>query len=254
MFVFCAGMYRSGSTWQYQVAVEIGRSTGRTVHAIGHRSQADVAAVYEAADPSAITVLKTHDALPEMEGVLRAPNVRVLYSFRDLRDVVFSMRHKTSSSFANIVGNWKVIENSRAAEAFWLSLARHTEQCYESWVLNPIPDLFAIADCLDVPLNLAQARELRDRFSLEKQKRRTDRFADALRDEGVDLADPGNALRYDRSTLLHWNHIRQGTVGDWRRQATDDQKQILADLCGDWLIARSYEKDFAWAHSQRLAG
>jgi hypothetical protein len=64
-----------------------------------------------------------------------------------------------------------------------------------------------------------------------------------LRAEGVDLDDPGNLQYYDRRTLLHWNHLRDGRAGNWRDLATSSQRAILARLCDSWLAAHGYETD-----------
>src|SRR5262249_46081781 len=84
-------------------------------------------------------------------------------------------------------------------------------------------------------------------------RRRAAALARRLRGAGVDLDDPGNVLLHDGPTLLHWNHIRDGARGGWRRQATPRQLAVLAALCTDWLVARRYQWDDSWAE-RALAG
>src|SRR5262249_18332697 len=57
---------------------------------------------------------------------------------------------------------------------------------------------------------------------------------------------PGNACLFDRQTLLHWNHIRDGRDGAWRDTATPRQLMYLAAECTPWLIERGYEERADW--------
>ncbi len=67
-----------------------------------------------------------------------------------------------------------------------------------------------------------------------------------LRADGIDLADPANALEGCATTLVHWNHIREDQSAGWRLLTTPVQRGILAAATAEWLIERGYEKDLSW--------
>lgn len=56
----------------------------------------------------------------------------------------------------------------------------------------------------------------------------------------MDLDAAANALICDPATLLHWNHVRDGSSGDWLDEATPRQTVILDRMCGPWLMSRGY--------------
>jgi hypothetical protein len=56
----------------------------------------------------------------------------------------------------------------------------------------------------------------------------------------VDLNEAANSLICDSTTLLHWNHVRDGRSGSWFVESTPRQRLILQRVCGRWLAARGY--------------
>src|SRR5262249_20413872 len=57
---------------------------------------------------------------------------------------------------------------------------------------------------------------------------------------GVDLNDASNSQICDSTTLLHWNHVRDGHTSSWFDQSTPRQRLILRRMCGRWLKSHSY--------------
>src|SRR5262245_21107845 len=102
MDVFCIGMPRSASTWQYAVTcamVECQGSTRRMgfFHSPDHLAQ--FVTEYPPS-PQQWRVFKTHAPPSDwLASRLATGNARAVYSFRDLRDVAFSLAHKLTSSF-----------------------------------------------------------------------------------------------------------------------------------------------------------
>src|SRR5262249_53054940 len=77
-------------------------------------------------------------------------------------------------------------------------------------------------------------------YSLAANKARTEAFRRQLEQVGVDLDAASNSLICDSSTLLHWNHVRDGRSGSWYAESTPRQRIILQRLCGPWLKSRGY--------------
>ena len=219
MYVLCVGMYRAGSTWQYDVAshlLEIHRGGERLGFVTGDQYAPP-------SDPAPRwRVLKTHDAHSVFAGPLQRRRALALYCFRDLRDVCFSLMHKFRAGFAEVVGRQRLLHHCLDNDAFWRAQPEVLCQRYETLTADPAAAVVQIAAHLGVALADGEAAAVAAEYSLTANQWRAVELANRLRDEGVDLADPANANRWDAHTLLHWNHIRAGRVGDWRRGYSDN--------------------------------
>lgn len=228
MYVLCVGLHRSGSTWQYQVAADL------IERHHGGRRLGFVGSPLPAGDGWA--VLKWHDPAPEYARLLSDGRARAIYCYRDLRDVAYSLMHKVGESFDEMIAARR-LETCLAADAFWSAQPNTLVQRYEDVVRSPGTAIEQIAATLGVELDITEVLDLKARYSIEANAARAAQVA----------ANPANVLEYDPSTLLHWNHIRQGEVGGWRHDASPEQRRMLANLVGDWLIRRGYEPDASWA-------
>ncbi len=241
MLVLCVGMYRACSTWQYGVAgqlLERFRGGQRLGFIDGDR-------LPELSGSDAWGVLKAHDANENFARLLADGRALALYSHRDLRDVAFSWMHKVGASFDEIVERG-FLELCLANDRFWRDQPGVLLQSYEELIADPVRGVFEIAGHLGMELDDAQAREIAESQSLEANRQRTLELAERLQAEGVGLSSTDQD-HFDRETLLHWNHLRDGRAGDWRERATPEQKATLGRICGPWLIERGYEPDLAWA-------
>jgi len=246
MDILCVGMYRAGSTWQYLVTSDLverhlgGRRLG---FLDGEQFAAHEASCATDAVPH---VLKSHDAHPRFAAALAQGRALAVYSYRDLRDVAFSLAHKYVTSFEEVVERHGFLHVSLANDAFWTAQPRTLCQSYEQLVTAPEAAVAALAAHLGIALAAGEAAMLAERYSLAANRSRTVELSDRLRAQGLELEDPANALARDEHTQLHWNHIRAGRIGAWREQATPRQIAVLAAICGPWLIARGYEPDSGW--------
>lgn len=249
MDVFCIGMPRSASTWQYAVTCALLERHG-SARRMGFFDSPDHVAQFisdHPPSPQQWRVFKTHappsDWLAER---LSAGEARAIYSFRDLRDVAFSLAHKLTSSFERVVESGRM-EDMIAADLFWQNRMNVLSQRYESLVSDPVTAVSEIANYLGIELAADEAAELARHQSLEANRLRADKLAEQLRSNGVDLSDPAHSRISTADDLLGWNHIRSGAVGGWRTEATAQQLAVLAVVCGRWLIDRAYETDVSWA-------
>jgi hypothetical protein len=245
MDVLCVGMYRSGSTWQYDVVCHL-LETHHGGHRLGFVTGEEFADL-RGQDAAGWRVLKAHDAHPAFAAALAEGQALAVYSFRDLRDVAYSLLHKFGDSFEEVIERQHRLHLCLANDAFWTDHSRTLCQRYEEIMADPAAAIEALAGHLGLELATSEAAALAEEYSLTANLWRTVELANRLRGEGVDLDDPANAQRWDAQTLMHWNHIRAGRVGGWRAEATPRELAVLAGICGGWLIARGYERDLAWA-------
>jgi hypothetical protein len=245
MYVFCVGMYRACSTWQYEVVCHL-LEKHRGARRLGYVSGEQFGELDDKADDT-WKVLKSHDGHPHFTRALNENRALVVYAFRDLRDVAFSLMHKFSASFDEVVVEKRFLQACIASDHYWTTQPNIVCQRYEALMFSPVDGVKALAEHLGIELTQDEAHDVAEEYSLRANLWRTIELKNRLREEGVDLNDPASAALRDEHSLLHWNHIRSGQVGGWREKATPEQLEILARVCGPWLIARSYETDQAWA-------
>jgi hypothetical protein len=242
--VFCSGMYRACSTWQYEVVGHLlDRHAGAPATRLGYADGPDYAG-WARQNPhraAGWAVLKSHDKHPAFARALAAGKALAVYAFRDLRDVVDSMAHKMGLPFEQLMRQGlvhRVLQNDR----FWTSRPGVVVQRYEDIVEDPGRAVAELAAHLGLALAPGEADQVAAEFSLEANRRRTDAMRADLQARGLDLSDPAHHQRYDPATLLHWNHLRQGRAGGWRSGLTPDQLALIDRLGGRrWLADRGYE-------------
>jgi LPS sulfotransferase NodH len=246
MYVICAGMNRAGSTWQYNVVSTLveGHHGGRR---LGFFRSGDAFADLLSTATSTWLALKTHDRHPAFAKALAAGQALAVHSYRDLRDVAYSLMHKCSADFDQVVLHQRCLHTCLDNDRFWRVQPRTLSQRYEDILADPAAAVRQLADHLSISLTEKQAKALAAEYSLEANRCRANALAERLRQEGVCLDDPANALRHEEHTQLHWNHIRDGRPGGWRGRASPRERALLAAICGDWLIERGYEADYLWA-------
>lgn len=248
MDLICGGMYRSCSTWQYEVATVLLRRFARGgVEPLGYLTGAEYAQREAATNNSAEgwRVLKSHEESPSFARVLRTGRARALYSFRDVREVVFSMLHKRRETFETFLHAGRlhqILVNDR----FWRNQPGVLIQRYDDLTARPAEGVDQIGRFLGLEgVTPEVCRAVAQEFSKEANLERTRQLRERLKARGVDLDDPVNALVWDQETLLHWNHVRE-SAPTWQDLATPAQRRILGELCGDWLIEHGFETDDRW--------
>lgn len=240
MDVICAGMLRSGSTWQYLIAAHLIEK-----YKSGIRGGATTPTRYTG--PSQTwRVVKTHDDSAQFEACLAAGQACALYSYRDLRDVAYSLTHKFSTTFEDIAEERRLLEKCMATNAFWTAQPYTLIQRYEEIFQDPARAIEQIAEHLDIRLAPGEAATIAEEYSLEANRKRTRELKEHFEQRGMDLSNTRNTCRHDQETLLHWNHIRKGGQGDWLEQITPRELAYFAATCTEWLIQWGYETDADW--------
>ncbi len=245
--VICAGMYRACSTWQYEVVAHLlehhraGRRLGyltpeeyvRTGRADGRDDGTKVPA------KPVWNVFKSHDADRCFARAIDAGRAVVVYAYRDVRDVAFSLMHKRSLTFEQLL-HQGMIHQILANDQFWSRQPGVLIQRYDAILLDPVGAVAQLARYLGIETVAGEAERIAHEYSLESNKARTEALRRRLEQEGVDLKESANSLICDPATLLHWNHVRDGGSGSWYVELTPRQRVILEKLCGRWLESHGY--------------
>lgn len=247
MDIYCCGMYRSCSTWQYEITLEILRRAHERgepvrVEPLGYRTGPQFAAE-EAPKRSRerIRVMKAHEGHPSFSRALTRGRAVGIYAHRDVRDVVFSLMYKRQQSFREIVRTG-MIHQILANDRFWRLHPQVLVQRYDDIMDQPASAIEEIAFYLNVELPAEEPERLANAYSKEANLRRTAETRNALAEKGIDLSTDAHAEVYDPQTLLHWNHIRP-EADDWRALASDEERAVMRRLLGRWLSDNGYPAD-----------
>lgn len=229
MFAICAGMQRSGSTWQYQVASHLveGHLHGVRLGFVGLHWLPEVRR--EVID-NRWRVLKVHDSHPALTELIAERRAVGFYTYRDIRDVVYSIKARSGASFERVIGE---VPNLLRHHRVWSAHERTLVQRYESHVLDPTGAIREIAAHLGLHPPAVEIENIAVLYSLEANRRRARQLADS-------------GVPYDPHTQLYSNHLRSGEAGTWRRLATPAEIEILRRTCSAWLVAQGYETDDGW--------
>ncbi len=248
--VICGGMYRACSTWQYEVvghlierhlqgerlgyltgeayAARFAPCSGRTIHAATRRRS--------------WRVLKSHEGHRCFTRALCSGQALAVYTYRDIRDVVFSLMDKRRLAFEDLLRQG-MVHQLLVNDRFWRAQPRVLIQRYEELVANPVTAVVQLARHIGLGVTRREAGEIADEYSLESNQKRIAALRRRLENAGVDLSAPGNLQICDPVTLLHWNHLRPGGTGSWRTDLRLLERVLLDRLCGTWLRANGYASE-----------
>jgi hypothetical protein len=239
MLTIVAGMSRSGSTWMYQVMTELLQRKHGQVQGLGYRTPPDPRLI----EPDQQVIVKWHTAVSS--SIVRAPRelVRIIYSYRDLRDVAYSYAYKGLTPLAVALNHLPTLLD---LNAFWESMPLAATMRYEQFWLDPRSEVIKLADLVDHGWATTPViEEILAKFSFEENKKRTKQASDDMARTGLALSDLNVSCSMNHQGLLHWNHLRKGVGGEWRTadEATLRQFDRMLTL---WLIRKRYEQHYTW--------
>ena len=211
------GMFRSGSTWAYNVARALNEMIRGGVCAF-------YAEVMESVPATALLstlplVVKAH----YFEGQLRdlLPHGRVVFTIRDPRDAVVSLMDLSKINFEDAL-----VAVSRSIAAIEVA-ERLTQQVitlrYEDGDIGTIEAVLRIAAFLHCEIQTSQAEAIADRLSAESVQRTITN----LQEQGV-IGPDDQPTTYDAATHWHPRHVKDGRVGNYaERQSPQEQLAVV---------------------------
>jgi hypothetical protein len=245
MWVFCGGMFRSGSTVQYQIASHLVEHFGRGERLTWQKADdfASVKALHP--DDGRLRVFKAHHLSEAIRDELHLAGGRVLTTHRDIRDVVASAIRKNGWSFHHI---WKHRMLRRWTERFdaWAALPGALVSRYDDMIAHLDVEAVRIGRLLGMDVAADLAVTIGETYAIDRQRGRT---------EEVRLRRDRNELRtkYDGHSLLHHNHITSGEVGGYRALLRPAEIRAIESECGEWMGRWGYPiADISLTFADRL--
>lgn len=206
LLILCVGMRRARSTWQHQVAADV---LGVPAFDAGVQPPNELAR-----KPNGIYVIKTHIGFPAYESLLERDNVRALYSYRDVRDVLYSWMFRVKIDFQ---GGLSAVREVLVDDDFWRRQKNVLVQRYEEIAQAPDVAIQQIAAHVGRPVSLTEASEIALRHTLETMRRTKE------------------------------GHVRTGRIGSWSDSATLEERRQMRAVMQPWLLANGYVTDDRWA-------
>ena len=237
-FVFCAGMARAGSTWQYQAASTLveNAGTGRRIGGIAKYRRAAFGELCDSLEGEhGDVVLKSHNVHPGMVTEVTDGGAVVLTSHRDIRDAAASWLRMRNAPFSRL---WKRIRPRMWTTEFdeWAAFPSAVVMRYDEILTDPAGQLTRLADALDLQPTPDETSVILDDLSLARQRDRSERLIEERERQG-------RRVTRDPTTMLHDNHVGTGEIGVYRAVLRPSQIAVIEDVCGDWMQRWGYVPD-----------
>lgn len=237
---------RSGSTWQYNIAAEL-LETCRTAKRIGFADSERTLRKWISRHND--IVIKIHEPFEAAISDVNNRQARMLYIFRDLRDVAASLMRYENCPLHQILESGR-LESLWQHHQVWSRLPGALVQQYEQMMANPVVAAQQIARFLKLDISDESIREITHQNSLEVRRREREArrcFLDLFlsRPRAIigtmlrktigwqrtnQLVSPFGYLGgrgVDRHTQLHSNHFAGGAVGSYRQVMTLDEQEKI---------------------------
>ena len=233
MLVICNGMPRSASTWSYNVAMAIVRSTAEEIYGGYEENLQRFLGRLPASCVHA--VLKCHSLDASGLGLAQLRAAKVIYTWRELADATASFMNMFDVDFehayAVMSSSLDLYRCHRSNGALILS--------YDAITQQPTESVAAIASYLNVAVRSEVVAQIADENSFGRMRQKVEEIGTVEYGERLishELTSYANAVRrdrtyfYDPETLLQLGHIRDGGTGYGASRFTRGQLRRLEEL------------------------
>lgn len=221
MLVLCNGMPRSASTWSYNVAMAL---LCRTAQEVCGDYDENLHRFLCGLPASCVhAVLKCHSLDAAGLGLAQLQAAKVVYTWRDLADATASFMTMFDVDFEHTIAlmsnSLDLYRRHRRNGALILS--------YEAITQQPTESVAAVASYLNVAVRQEQVAEIAEANSFGRMRERV---------KEISMLDYGERMirhdrtSYDPDTLLHIDHIRDGSSGYGASRLTRAQLRRLEKL------------------------
>lgn len=223
MWVFCAGMRRSGSVLQYHIARDAAKEIGGVD--LGWIPWQEFDKVYKRNNGKApMAVVKSHTYLPEhsdrARDIVAGDNYKVITIYRDLRDVVASSKRMWK---LDIRLDLRAIQHEFNS---WSSLPNTLVTRYEDIALFVYSEVMRIRKFLNINYDPESVQRVAWKYEKENMRQ--------LESENTDKNG------YSTTNHMWPGHVGSGKIGRWRNELTGHELSQIDAVAGGWQRAHGY--------------
>ncbi len=229
--IVCAGVYRSGSTWAYNMVKLIIQATLPGVRIGGCFAENIEELAPSGSEHCDLVLLKTHPQ-QSLLSLIEFLNPPVILSVRDPRDCVASWIQMLGEDFS--VFQPRLMKSCLAALRLVGRDNTYTIR-YEDGATARVRTVMDIATHLGLSIAEDRAAALVKELSPESVKIQIKHMADAGR------IDPSKRLISDAKTLWLPAHIGDGRIGKYREALSDDQLRSINSWSRAYCEAFGYD-------------
>ena len=262
MLVVCNGMERAGSTYQYNLtrllieASQLGEVHSYTGPNTTTWPLEDMRKWAADERTHLVKLHAVHEIIPE---AIDTGTLRLVYIYRDLRDVAASLKRVRGLS-----GD-KLVKRIHTVAEIYTILSELRERAPQYFVWHRYKDvrsapeaaLADIVNLLNVSPDQETIRTIVEACSVDAAKARCDvargmmraQF-DALRQQDpkqaaqfLDAVQRGALVPQDNVYLLPYNHVSEskGSPGGWKKALTAEEAAAITSAHHDWFVETGYE-------------
>ncbi len=235
MWIICCGMPRSASTLQYQLASEMVEKKRLGTRVTWYKPSEHAKMIEQYRHYDGFKVCKSHQYTKPLAELLNKNQAKGLYIYRDLRDVICSIKTKFNTPYdeAKLARD---VELFIAAHNAWLAHRNVRASRYEDILTDIRPEVRGVAQLLGVVLADDEVEDYAQQFCLESQRERVASFQQRLHT----LVRETDTVSYDPHSMLHANHIGSGQINRWRTELQPWELATIEKVAGPWLKKHGY--------------
>ena len=234
-WILCGGMWRSGSTLQYQIAARLVEAAG-VGRRLPYASPAGFDEVAERHEPDpGMLVFKSHECTSGMRDRLDRGEAVAILSHRDPRDVIVSMADKDAITPTAV---WAARTAKAAVDRYrsWEGPWPVHETPYEQLRDRTAEEVLAIAKRIGVPCEADVARDIATALEPRRQAARLQAIEST---RGWTRAGEGGN-QFDPFELLNRGHLADGRSGKWRERLSTEVVSAIESEVGGWMRSHGY--------------
>jgi len=226
VIVVTIGIPRSASTWMYNLVLTLMKWKAGSVEGHYVDMPNSLAALTSDSNDCSI-VVKTHVGTHDFWQTIPS-DAHFIITTRDIRDGIASSRQMFKS-----VSFDQAIEYSRAAANFSMQAADQQNALvfkYEDKFFDKLSTVTTVAERLDIPVTVPEAKEILDQLSRESVLKKIRK----LQRDGI-IGDDSDEGSYDPITHWHPGHIKDGRTGKYLDILSDIEISSLSKYFQDYF-------------------
>ena len=231
-FIFCGGMYRSGSSLQYNIASEI-------IERLKIGTREKYYPIHEEYFKNKFNedykTFKSHILSKEIEEEIKNNNAYVLLTYRDIRDVMASWQKKNNLIFT-VEDGLKWAGNTIRTFQKWenISCKKKLISKYEIFSGNIKKEVARISEFIGFDIENKIADKIEEILKVENLNKRLESLSN-------DQIEVDNNLSWDKKTLIHLNHFHDGSIGKYKNELDIELQKMVKKEFNSWLCNHGYE-------------